>query len=201
MKLICGVDEAGRGALAGPIAAAAVILHPDRPIEGLRDSKKISPAAREQLALEIAERSLCYGVGWATVREIDERGIEWANRTVLSRAVKDLLLHISAKMHVFIEVKIDGNRTALNLDLRQQTVVRGDDSVPEISAASIIAKVVRDRYMTERLHEQFPQYEFHRNKGYGTRSHVECISSLGPTPHHRNSFKVTSRWGSADEGK
>ncbi len=183
-RLVAGVDEAGRGPLAGPVAAAAVILHPRRPIAGLRDSKKLSEAQRETLAQEIRTRSIAWSVAWADAAEIDAINILQATLLAMRRALLGLRV-------VPGYVKVDGNRLpSLHLFGRQvpgEAIVRGDDSVAEISAASILAKTFRDRTMTE-LDRVYPCYEFARHKGYGTATHRARLREFGPCRQHRFSF-------------
>lgn len=189
------MDEAGRGSLAGPIYAAAVVLDPLKPIHGLTDSKALTPSRRFALEIEIKRDALAYGVASADVREIDRRGIEWSNRIAFTRAVRALLgrfPHIDP--HALL-VLIDGNRRAIRLGLRQETVTGGDRSQPAISAASILAKTARDRFVTDVMHPRFPQYEFDRHKGYATREHFRAISKWGPSPVHRMSFNLGSPSG------
>lgn len=177
--LSAGVDEAGRGPLAGPVVAACVILDPARPIEGLADSKKLSAARREHLAMQIRERALAWSVAEASVEEIDRINIFHATLLAMRRAV-DALDCIPD------EVLVDGNRCpALSIPCR--AIVRGDALIPAISAASILAKTVRDAGML-RMHAQHPEYGFDRHKGYPTRLHVAALERHGPTPHHRRSF-------------
>jgi len=185
---VCGVDEAGRGCLAGPIFAAAVILDPSQPIEGLADSKALSPERRFALEAEVKRRALAYGIASAGVKEIDRNGIDWSNRIAFTRAVRELLRRFPDVDPHSLLVLIDGTRPALRLGLAQVTVKGGDRSEPAISAASILAKTARDRYVVEVMHPRFPQYEFDRHKGYGTRSHIEAIRRWGPSPVHRMSF-------------
>lgn len=192
-ELSCGVDEAGRGCLAGPIFAAAVILDPERPVVGLADSKRLSPGRREELFEAICSRALAYGVAWATVKEIDARGIEWANRIAFTRAVRALLRRAPWIEPSALVLRIDGNRPALRLGIAQELIPGGDASVPEIAAASILAKCSRDRYVVQRLHAAHPEYGFDRHKGYATWLHREAIRTWGPTPHHRMSFCLTGR--------
>mgnify|MGYP001248379321 CR=1 FL=1 len=199
-QLSCGVDEAGRGCLAGPIFAAAVILDPRRPVEGLADSKSLSPVRREELFEEIRSKALAYGVAWATVKEIDARGIEWANRIAFSRAVRALLRSAPWIDRQALVLRIDGNRPALRLRIPQELIPGGDASVAEIAAASILAKCSRDRYVVRTLHAAYPEYGFDRHKGYATRAHREAIRTWGPTPHHRMSFCLAGR-AAADRGK
>lgn len=189
-RLICGVDEAGRGCLAGPIFGAAVVLDQRRPIPDLADSKRLTPAAREKLFDEICDRALAFGIAFASEREIDDRGIEWANRMVFTRSVKALLRgnrFIDPKQ---VSVYIDGNRRAYRLGLVQYTIIGGDQIEPAIQAASILAKVSRDRYVLSHLHRSFPQYGFDRHKGYATKQHLLAIKKWGPTPFHRLSFRL-----------
>ena len=177
--MICGVDEAGRGPLAGPVVAAAVILDPSHPIVGLADSKKLSAARRERLAVEIREKSLAWAIAEATVEEIDTINILQATLLAMQRAVAKLLM-------VPCEVLIDGNRCPV-LDLPVRAIVGGDATVAEISAASILAKTYRDAGMLE-LAEIYPKYGFDRHKGYGTADHLAALRVHGPSPVHRKSF-------------
>lgn len=178
--LLAGVDEAGRGPLAGPVVAAAVILDERQPIAGLADSKQLSPARREALHDQIRAQALCCSVAMATVAEVDEHNILQATLLAMRRAVDALRLKPAL-------VRIDGNRLPV-LSVRAEAVVRGDQTVPEISAASIVAKVTRDRLMME-LHERFPQYGFDRHKGYGTDFHLAALRAYGPCEAHRRSFE------------
>lgn len=190
--LVCGVDEAGRGCLAGPLFAAAVILDKDRAISFLADSKHLSPKRREEIALEIREKALAFGIGVASWKEIDVRGIEWANRIAFSRAVRDLLKRNDNRINPKeIFVCIDGNRTALRLGIRQVTLPGGDKTVPEISAASILAKTSRDRWVIEYLHRRYPHFGFDAHKGYATKQHIAALQAWGPTPYHRQSFSYS----------
>ncbi len=177
--LICGVDEAGRGPLAGPVYAAAVILNPERPIIGLADSKKLSEKKRDKLALEIMEFSLAWAVARAEVEEIDRINILQASLLAMQRAVNQLKLTPT-------EVFVDGNQCP-KLTMTTKAIVKGDSSVPEISAASILAKTARDTEMLS-LHQQFPQYGFDRHKGYPTADHVRALKEFGVTSIHRISF-------------
>ena len=182
--LVAGVDEAGRGPLAGPVVAAAVILSPDRPIDGLADSKKLSPARREALAAMIRGRSLAWSVGWSDPAEIDDVNILGATMLAMRRAIRRLPILPDG-------VQVDGNRLPDlvfgEMRLEGEAIVGGDDKVPAISAASIIAKTTRDGIMAflDRVH---PEYEFARHKGYGTRVHLERLQRHGPCREHRNSF-------------
>lgn len=182
--MICGVDEAGRGPLAGPVFAAAVILDPERPIEGLADSKKLSAGKREQLALEIRAKAIAWAVAEASVGEIDGLNILQATMLAMSRAV----LSLSRRP---VEVLIDGNRCP-DLDFPMRAIVRGDATVPEISAASILAKTSRDATMLQ-LHEIYPQYGFDCHFGYGTAKHLAALKQYGPSSCHRRSFAPVSK--------
>lgn len=177
--LTCGVDEVGRGPLAGPVVTAAVILDPSRPIKGLADSKKLTALRREALYEEIVERSLAFCIAEASVAEIDSLNILHATMLALQRAVNGL-------SRVPALALIDGNRCPV-LPMRAEAVIKGDDKVPAISAASILAKVTRDRQLAA-LHEEFPQYGFDEHVGYGTPRHLEALRTHGPSPHHRQSF-------------
>jgi len=179
VRLICGVDEAGRGPLAGPVVAAAVILDPARPIVGLADSKKLSAGKREKLAAAIHATALAWCVAEATVAEIDALNILQATLLAMQRAVAGLAL----TPH---EVLIDGNRCPA-LDVPARAIVGGDATVAEISAASILAKTVRDADMLA-LHARYPQYGFDQHKGYGTAAHLAALRAHGPSPVHRRSF-------------
>jgi len=176
---LCGVDEAGRGPLAGPVTAAAVMLDPERPIEGLRDSKKLSAAARERLADAIRQRAVAWCVAEASVAEIDQLNILQATLLAMQRAVAGLQLPPD-------EVWVDGNRCP-GWAWRSQAVVKGDDKVAAIAAASILAKTARDHFMC-RLHDEFPAYGFARHMGYGTAAHLAALKAHGACPHHRRSF-------------
>ncbi len=181
--LVAGVDEAGRGPLAGPVMAAAVILDDRRPIVGLGDSKKISPRRREALFDEIRAKALCCSIAQASVEEIDALNILQATLLAMRRAVMGLRL--PPKL-----VLVDGNRLPV-LDIRAEAIVKGDDKVPAISAASILAKVSRDRWCQE-YHQHFPQYGFDQHKGYGTADHLAALRLHGPCPQHRRTFKPVS---------
>ncbi|MCX7150170.1 MAG: ribonuclease HII [Rhodocyclales bacterium] len=179
IHLVCGVDEAGRGPLAGPVYAAAVILDPARPIVGLADSKKLSERKRERLALEIRERALAYGIGFASVEEIDSINILQATLLAMRRAVEALPLQPA-------EALIDGNRCP-PLAMPARAIIRGDATEPAISAASILAKTTRDAEM-RRIHDIFPQYGLDRHKGYDTAAHRAALTLHGPADFHRKSF-------------
>lgn len=177
--IVCGVDEAGRGPLAGPVVAAAVILDPKRRILGLDDSKVLSAKKREELYEKIVERSLAYCVASASVEEIDTINILHATMLAMKRAVEGLAI-------VPTLAKIDGNRCP-QLSVRSVAIVGGDALVPSISAASILAKVTRDRMLLE-LHQTFPLYGFNAHAGYGTPQHLAALHEHGPCEHHRRSF-------------
>lgn len=177
--LVCGIDEAGRGPLAGPVTAAAVILNPDDPIEGLNDSKKLSEKKREALFGPICQRSLAWGVGWASPEEIDQVNILNATFLAMQRAVKQM--NITPQY-----VLVDGNSDP-KLGLATRCIVGGDGKSASIAAASILAKVSRDRLMCE-LARQYPQYGFEVHKGYPTKNHRQAVLQWGPSPIHRKSF-------------
>jgi ribonuclease HII len=182
--LVAGVDEAGRGPLAGPVVAAAVILDDLQPIVGLNDSKKLSEKRREKLYDEILAKALCCSIAEASVQEIDDLNILQATLLAMRRAVDGLRLKP-------VKVLVDGNRLPV-LDVRAEAIVQGDALVPAISAASILAKVYRDR-LCGQWHTQYPQYGFDRHKGYGTAEHLQALSAHGPTPWHRISFAPVAR--------
>jgi len=176
---LCGVDEAGRGPLAGPVVAAAVMLDPGQPIDGLRDSKKLGAAARERLADAIRARAAAWCVAEASVAEIDQLNILQATLLAMQRAVAGL-------GRAPDDVWVDGNRCP-NWAWRSQAVVKGDDKVAAIAAASILAKTVRDAFMC-RLHDEYPAYGFDRHMGYGTAAHLAALKAHGACPQHRRSF-------------
>ena len=178
--MLAGVDEAGRGPLAGPVYAAAVILEPGVTIAGLGDSKALSARRREALATEIREHALAWCVAQASVQEIDDLNILQATFLAMRRAV----LGLSVAPH---KVLVDGNRVPPGLPCPAQAIVKGDATVAEISAASILAKTARDACCLE-LHQQFPDYGFDQHKGYGTALHRERLLALGPCAAHRQSF-------------
>ena len=184
MTLLVGVDEAGRGPLAGPVVAAAVLLDPARPIAGLRDSKKLSARRREQLDLLIRENALDFGLGVAQAEEIDAINILQATLLAMRRALQALRLK---PMHIII----DGNKAPYLADLfedcRIETLPGGDDLVPAISAASILAKCWRDARMTE-FDRQYPGFGLAQHQGYPTAAHLAALARLGPSPIHRRSF-------------
>lgn len=182
--LMAGVDEAGRGPLAGPVVAAAVILDDRSPIKGLADSKQLTQLKRERLYDEIRAKALCCSVAQASVEEIDQLNILQATMLAMRRAVQGLRLKPS-------KVLVDGNRLP-PLDVLAEAIVCGDALVPSISAASILAKVTRDRLLCE-LHLQYPEYGFDRHKGYGTAQHMRALQMHGPLAVHRRSFAPVAR--------
>jgi len=177
--LVAGVDEAGRGPLAGPVFAAAVILDPQRPISGLADSKTLSESKRDSLYILIKESALSWSIAQASVEEIDERNILQATLLAMQRAVNGL--HIQPD-----EVLVDGNRLP-DLSMPAQAIVKGDSKVQAISAASILAKVERDKLMVD-YHQHYPDFAFHVHKGYGTKQHVAEIEQFGFLDVHRRTF-------------
>jgi ribonuclease HII len=180
-ELIAGVDEAGRGPLAGPVCAAAVILHPHCMPDGLDDSKRLSAAERERLAAEIERMALSWSVAWASAAEIDQINILQASLLAMRRAV-------AALEQAPTQVLIDGNRCPQGLPCPARAIVGGDALEPAISAASILAKVARDQAM-QRLHASHPQYGFARHKGYPTKAHLEALRLHGVCAEHRRSFR------------
>lgn len=179
VALLCGVDEAGRGPLAGPVYAAAVILPRGCEIPGLNDSKKLSEKRREELFAVICEKALSYGIARAEVEEIEERNILGATFLAMNRAIAQLSPQPALAL-------IDGNRNT-GIEAPSRCVVKGDSSCADIAAASILAKVSRDRYMLE-MAETYPEYAFEQHKGYGTKLHYERLREFGPSPIHRPSF-------------
>ncbi|MBT9553943.1 MAG: ribonuclease HII [Hydrogenophaga sp.] len=182
--LVAGVDEAGRGPLAGPVVAAAVILNDKAPIKGLADSKQLTARRREQLYDEIRAKALCCSVAQASVEEIDRLNILQATMLAMQRAVNGLRLKP-------VKVLVDGNRLPA-LDVLAEAIVSGDALVPAISAASILAKVTRDRLLDE-LHLLHPVYGFDRHKGYGTAAHLQALQTHGALAEHRRSFAPVAR--------
>lgn len=178
--LVCGVDEAGRGPLAGPVVAAAVILDPAHHIAGLNDSKKLSAKRREALAVEIRAQALAWCVAEASVEEIDRMNILQASLLAMRRAVEGLTV-------LPIRAMVDGNRIPLGMPCPVEAVVGGDGKVAAIAAASILAKTVRDAGMLV-LHERYPQYAFCKHMGYPTAAHLAALREHGPSPVHRRSF-------------
>jgi len=177
--ITAGIDEVGRGCWAGPLVAGAVILA--GPIPGLADSKKLSKKQREKLAAEIEVEALAIGIGWVTAQELDESGMTWAVATAMKRALAEIRVE-------FDEVIIDGNINYLSEDIRTQAVIKADATIPAVSAASIVAKVARDKYMST-LGSAYAGYEFEKHVGYGTAAHVAALQKLGICDLHRRSFK------------
>lgn len=178
-RAVCGIDEAGRGPLAGPVCAAAVILPPGCEIPGLDDSKKLAEKKRELLFPLITQKALAYGIGWASVEEIDQINILQATFLAMARAVEALQTPPDWAM-------VDGNRMP-PLPVPGEAIVKGDGKSASIAAASILAKVSRDRVLRQ-MDEQYPQYGFAKHKGYGTKAHYEAIKAYGVLPVHRKSF-------------
>ena len=183
IQRLCGIDEAGRGPLAGAVYAAAVILDPERPIPGLADSKKISEAKRNSLTIEIKAHALAWGIASVSAQEIDEINILQASMLAMQRAylamVNDFDIHATL-------IQVDGNRRP-KFDLPCEAIVKGDSKVAEISAASILAKTARDASLLE-LDTQYPQYGFAQHKGYPTALHLERLAEYGVTAEHRRSY-------------
>lgn len=182
--LTAGVDEAGRGPLAGPVVAAAVILDDMNPVRGLNDSKKLTAKSREVLYEEIRARALCFAIAEATVQEIDQLNILQATLLAMKRAVEGLRL--PPKL-----VLVDGNRLPI-LPMQAEAIVKGDALVPAISAASILAKVHRDR-LCDAMHQRYPAYGFDQHKGYGTAQHLAALQTHGPSECHRMTFAPVAR--------
>ncbi len=180
---ICGVDEAGRGPLVGSVVAAAVVLDPDRQINGLKDSKKLSPLRREALSKEIILYAKAWGIGQASCQEIDQMNILQATMLAMQRAIEALVDRLGQWPS---QALIDGNRCP-KLPIPAQAIVKGDAKEPAISAASILAKVYRDQQMQE-LHQQYPQYGFNQHMGYPTEAHIEALRKFGPCREHRRTF-------------
>lgn len=179
VKLLCGVDEAGRGPLAGPVCAAAVILPRGFELSGLNDSKQLSEKKREELFKRITASALTYGIAFAEVEEIESLNILGATYLAMNRAIAQLEPQPELAL-------IDGNRNA-GIQIASRCVVKGDANCADIAAASILAKVTRDRLML-RLAEEYPEYHFEQHKGYGTKLHYEALREYGPSPVHRPSF-------------
>ena len=180
---ICGVDEAGRGPLVGSVVAGAVVLDPNQPIIGLRDSKKLSPARREQLYAEIMQKARAWGIGQASPNEIDTLNILQATMLAMRRAIEALSERLGEWPS---KALIDGNRCPI-LPITSEAIIKGDAKEPAISAASIIAKVTRDQQM-QVLHTQYPQYGFNQHMGYPTEAHMQALKQYGPCEEHRRTF-------------
>ena len=179
-EVICGVDEAGAGPLAGPVYAAAVVLPMGLVIEGLNDSKKLTEKKREKLFDVICENAIAYAIAAASEAEIDEINILNARMLAMDRAIKALTVPADFAL-------IDGNRN-VGIECPNEMVVGGDAKSASIAAASILAKVSRDRYVTEVLDKEYPEYAFAKHKGYGTKLHIEMLDRFGPCPAHRRTF-------------
>lgn len=192
-NLICGVDEAGRGPIAGPVVAAAVILNPEAPIEGLNDSKKLSEKKRLALSEEIKTNALAWAIAQCDADEIDQLNILQASLVAMERAVHALSPRAEHAL-------IDGNHLPKGLTISAQAIVGGDASEPAIAAASILAKVERDRQMLE-WHEQYPQYNFKQHKAYPTKQHLALIQEHGVCRIHRKSFAPVKRQLEQDHGE
>ena len=180
---VCGVDEAGRGPLVGAVVAGAVVLDPNNPIEGLKDSKKLTPAKREFLYEQIMEKAKAWGIGEASPTDIDEINILQATMLAMCRAIEDLTSRLGAWPD---KALIDGNRCP-ELPISAEAIIKGDAKEPAISAASIIAKVTRDRQMMS-LHERHPEYGFAQHMGYPTEAHFAALQRYGVCDQHRRSF-------------
>ena len=180
LQAVAGVDEVGRGPLAGPVVAAAVILRPGQPVEGARDSKRLTPKAREELSARILDEALAVGIGAGSAREVDRLNIAVATRLAMERALRALP---RAPDHVVVDgLPVKGARWP------HDAVVGGDRRVHTVACASIVAKVCRDRLM-RRLAAKYPRYRWEKNKGYGTPDHLRALSEWGPSPHHRLTFR------------
>lgn len=186
---LCGVDEAGRGPLAGNVYAAAVILDPDQPIIGLADSKVLSESKREVLYEEIINQSLAFAIAFATVQEIDEINILQATLCAMTRAINQLTITPDL-------VLVDGNHLP-KINIKAQAIIKGDSKVKAISAASILAKVARDREMVK-MDKLYPEYGFAKHKGYGTKEHIRAINQYGVLAIHRRSFAPIKQMVTAD---
>jgi ribonuclease HII len=189
-EIICGVDEAGRGPLAGPVIAAAVILDSAKPIDGLNDSKLIKPAERYRIFSEIIDRAAGYAVAGVSCSVIDKINILQASLLAMRKAIEGLPLKPDI-------VYVDGDFLIPGLAIKQEPVINGDRLIAQVSAASILAKVARDAYMI-RISSQFPEYGFENHKGYCTEEHLKALERFGPCPIHRRSFKPISQyslWG------
>ena len=184
-RTLVGIDEVGIGCLAGPVVAAAVILDPANPIYGITDSKKISEQRRKALADQVMDNAVDWAIGQASVSEIDQHNILRASHLAMQRAYGDLKSDATL-------VLVDGNKSPY-FPVESKAVTKGDESVLAIGAASIIAKVFRDGLMEE-LAEKYPDYDFEKNKGYPTKSHLQTLRAIGPCAQHRNSFSPVKNW-------
>ncbi len=183
-QIICGVDESGRGPIAGPVFAAAVILNPKKTIYGLKDSKKLTKNDLENLAMEIKEKSIAWSIAECSEKTIDKINILQASLLAMSKAISKLIIKPSI-------VLVDGLHCP-KIKITSKNIIKGDQKIPEISAASILAKTSRDQALLM-LHEKFPQYGFNKHKGYPTKLHIERLSIFGVTSIHRKTFKPVSR--------
>jgi ribonuclease HII len=186
VQLICGVDEAGRGPLAGAVYAAAVVLNPEKPIQGLADSKKLSEKKRDVLALEIKSHALAWGIAYSTVEEIDQINILQASLLAMKRAVELIQVSLVDMQPMQLLVQVDGNQCP-KISLPCEAIVKGDSKVQAISAASILAKTARDAALYE-LDQQYPMYGFAQHKGYPTAAHMALLREHGVSPVHRRSY-------------
>ena len=184
-RTLVGIDEVGIGCLAGPVVAAAVILNPANPIYGITDSKKISEQRRKDLADQIMANAVDWAIGQASVSEIDQHNILRASHLAMQRAYGDLKSDATL-------VLVDGNKSPY-FPVESKAVIKGDETVLAIGAASIIAKVFRDGLMEE-LGKKYPDYDFEKNKGYPTKSHMQTLRAIGPCAQHRNSFAPVKNW-------
>ncbi len=191
--LICGADEAGRGPIAGPVVAAAVILHPAHPIEGINDSKKLSEKKRNALSEKIKQHALAWAIAQCDADEIDQLNILHASLLAMKRAIESLSVQPEKAL-------IDGNRIPVGLTMPAEAIIGGDALEQSIAAASILAKVERDRQMLE-WHEQYPQYNFKQHKAYPTKQHLELIQQHGVCKIHRKSFAPVKRQLERDMGE
>lgn len=185
-EMICGLDEAGRGPLAGPVVASAVLLDPFQKIIGLDDSKKLSEAKREKYFKEIKENAIAVGIGIVKNDIIDKINIQQASFKAMEKAIKELNFEPDYLL-------VDGNKKIPKINISQKAVIDGDEKVNSIAAASIIAKVTRDRII-ENYDKKYPEYGFKSNKGYGTQEHIEALKEYGPTPIHRYSYSVVNKY-------
>ena len=184
-EIICGIDEAGRGPLAGPVVASAVLLDPFNKIIGLDDSKKLSESKREQLFKEIKEKAIAVGIGIVDNKIIDKINIQQASFKAMKKALNKLSFESDYLL-------VDGNQKIPNINIAQRAVIDGDEKVNSIAAASIIAKVTRDNII-KKYGEKYPEYGFENNKGYGTKEHIKALKTHGPTPIHRFSYSVVNK--------
>jgi ribonuclease HII len=186
--MICGIDEAGRGPLAGPVCAAAVILKSDFPLELLNDSKKMTPQKRDEARRVICEQALAWGIGWASHTEIDSINILQASLLAMKRAFDDMLKKAALASDESISVIVDGNKIP-DIPVPCKAIVKADAKVSEVMAASILAKTERDAYM-DKMAKLYPQYGYEKHKGYPTKTHRELVKKYGPSPIQRLSFRV-----------